>query len=77
MKVVIEEWGVEYFNKWAENADRSMWQLLGIVGRVNVRAIEEVKKFLTKAWSVRKSAHNGNWDGRVHVWDHAYVALER
>ena len=33
-------------------------------GRVNVRVIEAVKKFLIKAWSVRKSGHNGNWDGR-------------
>ena len=24
MKVVIEEWGVEYFNERAENADRNM-----------------------------------------------------
>ena len=58
---------MDYFNEWAENADRSMCQLLGIVGRVNVRVIEAVTKFLTKAWSVRKSGHNGNWDGRGHV----------
>ena len=78
IQVVMEEWGMEFFNEWAENEGNSMCRLLGIVGEANKRIIEAVKVFLKSMWSIRKHAsmNSVNGNDREPVWDHTYGAYE-
>ena len=71
---VCNEWGTQFINNWAENADGYMCQLLGIVGVTNRKTIEAVKEYLVKAWTVRKCGVNGNSVNGRSLWDHSYSA---